>query len=688
MRLRRLIFGIMILTFLSPFVYAETEVLKDDPLVMDEVVVTSTRTKHTVMETPSNISVITAKDIKAMDAKNMAEIIKKMPGVYATNASGLEPKLSLRGTHIGMSPGAMVLINGIPMSLGKFGYTDYESIPVETIERIEIVKGPMSSLYGGNSARGVINVITKKSLDNFGGNIKLTAGSHRDRRVSASIHGAKGDFDYTINAKKKDTQGYRDDTWLDNTYFNGDFGFWLSDNTRLGAYINITDKERALAKKLSQAQKDKDRRQSTDYSLTENLDMISGISLEVKKEIYDITSNFYYKTRDKTYKNYLRATSTPYKEELDENVYGMRNIFTFKKPILSKANKLSMGFDYDYDDIDILTMKAAAKDPSLPYTKKDPKKTGDFNSSKIGIFLQDEFTLLDNLTFTIGLRYDYFEFESNAEYDFSKGGTLNYNNSPDYDRLSPRFAVNYQYSNDMSIYGSYSQSYRAPSIYDYYASGAYSAKNNYILEPETFTQYELGVRYRLAQWLNIDAAVYQLVIEDMLDSAYDSTGNYMGKQNINETTMKGFELGLSGHPIERVTYSIAYTYTDAIYSGDFFTRTGDNIKGNRVTKIPHHRLNIDVGIQLIKVDAGELVWNINYITQNRFAMDNVNSSFYKGYGLLNSLLRWKNDKYEIFLGLDNILDREYDGYAYTSSGKDYFYPAAGRTFVLGLEYKF
>ncbi|RLB94416.1 MAG: hypothetical protein DRH26_01250 [Deltaproteobacteria bacterium] len=688
MKLKGLILGMMVLLWLSPFVYAETKNSTPGTLVMDEVVVTSTRTEHTVMETPSNISVINEQDIQATDAKNMAELIKKLPGVLYTNASGLEPKLSLRGTHIGMSPGAMVLVNGIPISLGKFGYTDYESIPVETIEKIEIIKGPMSSLYGGNSARGVINVITKRSKKNFDGNISVKGGSFNDQRVSALIHGAKDKFDYSLNVKKKKADGYRDDTWLDNIYANGELGFWMSDTTRLGTYINVTDKERSLAKKLTEAQREENPKQATDYSLTDNTDLISGVSLELKKEVYDITSNIYYKNRDKTYRNYLEATSTPYKEDLEEDIWGTRNIFTYKQPIFTKANKLSLGFDYDYDDIDLLTMKAAAKDPDLAYTIKDPKKTGGFSSKMLGLFVQDEFSLLDNLTLTAGLRYDYFEFDNNTEYDFSEGGTYDYNSNPDYDKLNPRLALNYQYSNDMSLYGSYSQSYRAPSIYDYYASGSYSAKNSYVLEPESFTQYEAGVRYRFAKWLNADATVYYLVIEDMLDSAYDTNGKYMGKQNINEATMKGFELALSGRPIDRITYSLAYTYTDAVYSGDFFTKTGDNINGNRVTKVPRHRLNIDLGIQILKIDAGELIWNINVMAQDEFAMDNVNSSFYNGYGLLNSLLRWKHDRYEIFLGVDNILDKDYDGYAYTSYGKNYYYPAPGTTFTLGLEFKF
>ncbi|PHR23191.1 MAG: hypothetical protein COA36_17270 [Desulfotalea sp.] len=688
MNLRRLIMGVTAMVFISPTVYAEENTTSVQTQALDEMVVTSTRTEQPIMKTPTNISVITAKEIKAMDARNMAELVKKLPGVFYTNASGLEPKISLRGTHIGMSPGAMVIVNGIPLSLGKFGYTDYESIPVETIERIEVVKGPMSSLYGGNSARGVINVITKRSKDNFGGKVSVVGGSNNDRRGSALIYGAGEKTDYSLNVKKKKADGYRDDTWLDNFYVNGEAGYWLSDATRLGAYLNVTDKERSLAKKLTKSQREKDPKQATDYSLTDNTDLIAGLSLEHIEKSYDLTSTFYYKYRDKSYKNYLKATATPYQEELDENVLGMRNIFTYKQPVMSRANKLSLGFDYDHDSIDLLTMKAVSKNASLPYTKKDSKKSGDFKSQMLGIFIQDEFSLWDNLIITASLRYDYFEFDNDADYDFSRNGTLDYEDNPDYDKLNPRLALNYQFSDQISIYGSSAQSYRAPSIYDYYASGTYSAKSGYVLKPETFTQYETGFRYQMARWLNIDATIYYLTIEDMLDSAYDKDGNYKGKQNINEATMKGFELALSGSLLERVTYSLAYTYTDAEYSGDFYTKDGANINGNDITKVPENRLNIDLGIDVLKLNAGTLFWNINVMAQDQYAMDNVNSNYYQGYALLNTLLRWKSDNYSIFLSVDNVLDKDYDGYAYTRSGKDYYYPAEGTTFSTGLEFKF
>ena len=667
--------------------------LSENTFVLDELIVTATRTESKLIESPSNISLLNAEDLAAMDARTVADALKKLPGVTYSNASGLEPKVSLRATRMGMSAGALVLLNGIPINLGKFGYVDWESLPVENIERVEVVKGPMSALYGGESSRGVINIITKKSEDLFSGNVSVTLGDNNDQRLSAVIHGSNGKWDYNFNAKKRAQDGYSDGTEIDSNYFNGEAGYALSEETRIGAYINITDKNRILAKKLTREQREEDPRQATDLSDTDNMDTIFGLNLDTKKQAYTVSTTLYYKNRDKHYENYIKANdSTPYLEELTEDVYGVRSILTLKQPLLGKKNFLSVGFDYDQDDSDLETTKAASKDASLPYTEPDPKKSGDFSRRELGVFIQDEFSIVENLTLTLGLRYDSFGFDNDADYDFSEGGEYDYDTSPSYDKWNPRISFNYRPINGLSVFGGYSRSYRAPSIYDYYASGSYSAKNAYTLEPESYTQWEGGIRYAFSRWLTTEATVFHVVIEEMLDSAYDETGKYMGKQNVNETTSKGLELSFSGTPAEWFGYTVSYTYTDARYSGDFYSKADSstvvNINGNRLTKVPYNVLSVDTDFRLLKLDNFEMRWHINLQAQDEYRMDAAGNEEYPSYTLVNTKLQFKFLSFEAFVSADNLLDDDYDNYAYSSYGTEYFYPADGITWAFGISYHF
>ncbi len=659
---------------------------------LDELVVTATRTENKVMETSSNIAVITAADLQNMDARNLADALKKIPGIFFTNASGLEPKISLRGTHIGMSGGALVLLNGIPVNMGKFGYTDFESLPIDNIERVEIVKGPMSALYGGDSARGVINITTKRSSKPITGNLSIAGGSHDDQRYSALAYGAWKKFDYNLNLKKRKQDGYRDDTSIDNNYVNGELGCFINDDIRISTYFNLTDKDRKLAKKLTEAHRDENPRQAPDYSDTENTDIITGFNLDINKDLYDLQTTLYYKNRDKDYENYLKASKNPYYENLDEDIYGVRSIFSLKAPVAGRRNILSLGFDYDYDDSDLKTIRAESKTPGAPYTRPDPKKTGNFSRQELGLFIQDEFSLLENLTLTVGLRWDYFAFDNDADYDFSQGGKYDYDDSPDFDQWNPRISINYRPLQQFCLYAAYSRAYRAPNIYDYYASGSYSARNAYTLEPETFTQYEAGIRYEFGSWLNVDVCCFHNVIEDMLDTAYDENGTYMGKQNISEVTIQGLELTLAGDPCDWFSYQVGYCYMDTEYSDDLLYKVSRrqvvNVKGNSLSKVPDNTFNVDLDFKLLQTEKIVLLWHANLYYQDEYEMDKANSDQYQDYTLCNTKLRLVHDSFEVFVAVDNLFDKDYDGYAYRSYGKNYYYPAAGTTYAVGAMYKF
>ncbi|MDL1968999.1 MAG: TonB-dependent receptor [Deltaproteobacteria bacterium] len=666
---------------------------KAEEVKLEEVVVTATRTPQKVMDAPSNIMVITSKEIEAMDAKTSADVLKKLPGVYFSDSSGNLPHLSLRGTRIGMSSGALVLVNGIPMSLGEFGYTDWDYIQVENIERIEIVKGPLSSLYGGDAARGVISITTKRQPEKKGGKVGAIVGEYGDRRVYALVNGGIKKFDYNLNFKKKDSDGYREDAGIDNVYFTGDFGYWLSDDTRISWLLNVADIEKYFAKQLTKEEKEEDRRQTLDRSFTDTTDIITGLNLELNKEFFDWQVNLYYKNRDKEYENYLKATKTPYKKDVVEDVWGIKSIATCKESVFNLKNSLSFGFDFDWDDSDIVKKEAEEKEIGVPYTEDMPKSSGNFIKKSFGVFLQDELSVLSNLTLTAGLRYDYFAYDNNADYDFSEGGTFDYDETPNFDRFNPRIGINYRVFEELSFYGSYSNAYRSPTIYDFYGTGTHAAEGGYSLKPEKFTQYEMGLRYKLKKWIGFEVAVYRIEIEDMLDTYYDEEGNYAGKRNVGKALMKGVETSLFGSFFDdRINCTIRHSYIDARYGDDCFAKNPDkaivSIDGNRIAKLPYNIFNFDLDVKLLQNENYDLMWHFGIMTRDEYQMDKLNSMQSSGYTLAETKLTLNCKSFEVFVAANNLFDKEYDRYAYVSKGTDYYYPAEGITWSGGLSFEF
>lgn len=671
---------------------AEDQVTTTDAVQMEDVVVTSTRTSQSILETPSNIGVVTSDDIEAMDADTLPDVLQKLPGVYVSNSTGFVPHLNLRGTRVGMSEGALILLNGIPMSMGKFGYVDWDAIPVENIQRVEVVKGPLSSLYGGDAARGVINIITKRSSEKMKGNVSAAFGEFDDQRYSALLYGGTEKFDYNFNVKKKEADSYRDDAAVDNWNYAADLGWWVSDASRLGFFVNVSDTEKYLPKKMTKDQREEDPRQTTDISFTDVTDVISGLSFKMNQSLWDLDATTYYKNRDKTYENYLKATSTPYEEKLEGDIWGVRSILTYKQPIFRLNNKLSVGFDYDCDQNEIEKTKGESKTEGEPYTKPYPKGSGDFTREMLGLFVQDELALLDNLTLTLGLRYDHFQYDNDAGYDFTQDGTVDYDDTPEFDEWNPRIGLNYRPTQKLSLYAAYNEAYRPLTVYDFYSTGSYADDMPNELEPEKFTQYETGFRYFFNEMLSVDISIFRIEIEDMLDSYYDKDGDYAGKQNIGKSRQQGMEASFSGSFVEnRIRYKVGYTYTDARYVDSYakdYDKNIVSIDDNRLSKIPYNRVNIDLDTTLLKRNDYQLEWHVGMMTQDDYPMDKLNTDDYQAYTLVDSKMTLKYKGFEYFIAVDNLFDEDYDNYAYISSGKEYYYPAADQTWTTGVVFEF
>jgi len=154
---------------------------------LDEVVVTATRSKRPASEIPASVSVISRGDIAVSPAQNVDDLLRTLPGLDVKRvtglASGIPSRLSIRGV-----PGSnrtLVLMDGVPMNAAGTGFMSTNEIPLDTVERVEVVRGPFSSLYGSNAFGGVVNVLTRDPLEKTSGSISSSLGNARYQAASA-----------------------------------------------------------------------------------------------------------------------------------------------------------------------------------------------------------------------------------------------------------------------------------------------------------------------------------------------------------------------------------------------------------------------------------------------------------------------------------------------------------------------
>ena len=194
-------------------------VLAEESTQLEEVVVTADRKARTVDETLTPVTVITRKDIEKYQATDVAEVLRRVPGVNIVNSGGVGKVTSvfLRGTN---SSHVLVLVDGIKIGSATVGSVAFQHIPLEQVERIEIVRGPRSSLYGSEAIGGVIQIFTRKGNEGFQPGLMLQAGSNNTQAVNATFAGGDKATWYNvsigsertsgINAQTNDATGERD----------------------------------------------------------------------------------------------------------------------------------------------------------------------------------------------------------------------------------------------------------------------------------------------------------------------------------------------------------------------------------------------------------------------------------------------------------------------------------------------
>ena len=186
----------------SPLVLAEDAT----PTSLNDIVVTADRKAQTVDGTLAPVSIITRAAIEKYQASSLPEVLRRLPGITLSNSGGVGKTTSvfIRGTH---SSHVLVLVDGIKVGSATTGSVAFEDLPLDQVERIEVVRGPRSSLYGSEAIGGVIQIFTRKGGKGFQPEVSVGIGSHNTQQAHANLAGGDGTTWYNLNAGKDKTDG-------------------------------------------------------------------------------------------------------------------------------------------------------------------------------------------------------------------------------------------------------------------------------------------------------------------------------------------------------------------------------------------------------------------------------------------------------------------------------------------------
>lgn len=657
--------GILFLALspLASFVCAEEETAS-----LEEVVVTATRIKESRKDIPASVQVITREDIKNSTANDAGDLIAEAAAGHVHKYPGASTaRVALRGLTTDLSTElksrVLVLVNG-----NRAGTTNLAKIPVDDIEKIEIVKGPASVLYGSSGMGGVINIITKEGKEGFHGSVGAEAGSWDYWKTYADLSGKKGPVDFALSASRSSSEDYEAKGYgtIENTAYDDEtlslrLGYELSEGHHVsvglqhwrgwdigspnGRYAadpdNFNDKER------------------------------DGYDIAYRLGTFNAK---YYFVRDEDESHSGGTSATRYVGNNKINITERETQGASLQNTFAVGNhRLIIGGQWDRVDVDSFNNTGAPYNPNSRY-------------DSYGAFAEGRLSLFDKkLLLSAGLRYDYFENEILATPGIKNLRTR----TERLDHVTVRGGVVYKLTDAFTVKGSIGTAFRAPApdelATDYVSQTNVHYLGNPDLKPEKSTSYDLGVEYA-RNHLKGGLTVFHTDFRDKILSYFDTTQGASTFKNVDGATLEGIEANLSWdigrvadlkvsiEPFANITWHTRYESDDSLETGKY---------GETLLYTP--RWTGAFGIR-----AGQDSWDARLIAnhtgdekvQDWAPPSNGKVVVKKGdftvVSLKGSYMPVKN--IEVTASVENLFDREYE---YVMS-----FPMPRRTFTGGVKWIF
>ncbi len=639
---------------------------------LDEIVVTSTQ-KATALETPTSLSIITGEELQEMGAKNVVEALGRIPGV--TDSSARRRAVVIRGNKSAMAGDAVVLIDGVPQKVGVYQYNEFSFIPIDQIERIEILRSA-GIACGPGAARGVINIITRKSrTKGVHGNVSASYGSWDTHDENASLYGMKDKIDFQLNAGNHHTDGYEKEK-ENRLSFLGRVGYHFPGKSRIGLRVNHMDYDigSAAGQEKGGWHLENYRREihfpvsPTDPDLiwhneTDQKNTIMALEFSHKDADKFIDSSLSWTKYDTTFKRLDKLYDDP------ESVYHEFTGQDTYSAVISGGYRFSFGtvawtpsFGFNYEDIDNTV------DRSYPYnpSKSTAKYNFDLQEKIYGLFWDNDFRFGEKWGLSVGLRRD------RAEVDLKDKAA----NFVDESRnmVSYFLAPSWHFSETGMVYASAGRNYwfPTPRYYGWAVERGSDINPPEDLEPEEALTYELGYKHMLNKAFTVNATVYFADYKDKFGSVYEGK-KYRGQGNIGDAEARGAELEVDGRINEYFGYRLAAAVQDVewtsgtassyIHPDNTRDREAD-ISGKKVYWVPG--FTGLAGLDFYPVERLKISLDMNY-TGERY-VDYLNQIEYPDKTTFDARIAYTWNQWKFWAIGKNIFDEKLE-YVSNSTGR-------------------
>ena len=586
---------------LSSNAIAETQTSERSNSKPEEITITATRTEQSIANTLSSVTVFTREDIEKFQTRSLAELLSKTPGISITSngGRGSSTGASLRGNQ---TDHTLFLVDNIRIGSSTLGSSSLERIDPELIERIEIVRGPKSSLYGADAIGGVVNIITRKANLDAPLSIKAGIGNNNSNQTAVSYGQRGSNYQANLTASYEYTGGY---DYTETTTTPSD---------------------------------DNDAFRQTAIGFNGAVDLSKDLNIALSYQLSESESE--YDTSCSAPITYAPLLCSPYSDSSTEafNLTGTLDITSNWTSILS-TGKSKDESETLADNIDMLTTTSG----------------GEFNTEKTDISWLNNIQITKELLLTVGYDYLNEKVNSTVDYDIDKRDNDGYfaQLQLNYGDFSGNFgarhdeneqfgnfetyhlAGGYAINNSIKVIASYGEAFKAPTFNDLY----FPDFGNPTWIPEETETYEITVKGSNASndW---SVSVFQNDIVNLIQYNFDT---FVTDQTAS-ATIEGIEISMD---TEIVGWSIHSSIT--------ILDSEDDKTGNKLARRPEEILNIDIDRSFDQWSVGATF----YASSSRYN-DAANNSELSGYGTVALRAAYTlSDEWKFQLKADNIFEKDY-----------------------------
>lgn len=728
-------------TLLAAFIITATAYAENTAEVtLDKTYVKSTNGfEETLQNTPKNIQVITQSEIEEKNYKDVYEILENSPLITIKN-DAVGQSIEMRGSGLNSKGTVQVMVDGMslnPIDINH-GALPLNSIPVSNIEKIEILPGGNGVLFGDGANGGVVNIITKDSVEKSESYVGTRYGSNNEKIFKAGTATKINDrFSVLVNYQGEDSKTNRDDETNKNYNVDATGLIKIDDKSNLSIRYAHYEKETKTADLLTRDEWKADNNQSGVDKTGDKLPIsgrpnIGGMQLPVSGKLdnsYDILSKSEIK-RDDISANYKRELTDNLDFNLTASWQKTTNDINQKEMNVIYSDSLSPrgGYvSYYADYIGTFTEEKFKINPSLKYNYgeksyfilgydyKLQKSQRDFDNfldmykvynldsekESHGAYIFNK-TTVGQFEFMQGVRreWTYFDTTKNSHYyhkvmpetmNGPLGSTNVVNGYIDkglkQDRIkksmvndSYEAAVNYIYSDTGNVYVRAEQSFRTPAPTEFQDKAVGTGYSINDLDAETNQTLEIGLKdYVLGSVVQLNAFVGRTKGEIYYDEI--SHGNEWSYYNLDETQRKGVELNLS-QDYGKLFFFEGISYVDAEITENSADKS---IEGNQVPYTS--KLNANIGTGVRWTDKFNTILTFNY--KDGYYLDRANKYKARSYITLDLTANYSMDNgLKLYGGINNLLDRQNFDQEALENGVQVYDPASERSFYAGFEYRF